>query len=166
MQKDLKDDGAKRPISISVPLGSGYDREAEEARQRADVVAYARRQLGEPYKFGIESPEDKDLDAWDCSELYQHAFRAAGLHLPDGAQAQYDFCRPVRAPKPGDLGFLWSDKRNMIGHVFVATAEGMVVHAVGGIGVVEDPISLWEHIPRFRGWGRHPDWALPIEERA
>lgn len=97
----------------------------------------------------------------DCSELVEACFSCAGMSIPDGAMNQYFFCRPVGVPLAGDLGFLWSDKRNMIGHVMVSTGHGTVIHAVAGRGVVEDPDTVWTHNPRWRGWRRHPDFYIP-----
>lgn len=156
-----------RAVTLSVPLGSGYDRQAEEDRQRAAAVAYLRSKIGTPYLLGAEVAPGGEAEAGllDCSEAVEVAYRVAGLAIPDGSPYQYEHCRPVIAPKPGDLGFLYSENWGRIGHVMVATAEGTVLHAVGGRGLVEDPVSLWEGIPRWRGWRRHPDWARPAEDR-
>lgn len=172
-KQELRDAGGTpaqldRAVTVSMPLGSGYDRQAEEDRQRAAVVAYMRSKIGTPYKLGAEVAPGQEAEAGllDCSESVEAAFRVAGMVIPDGSPYQYDHCRPVKAPKLGDLGFLWSDKWGRIGHVMVATDAGTVLHAVGGRGLVEDPVSLWEGIPRWRGWRRHPDWARPAEDRA
>lgn len=157
---------------ITMTLGSGYDREAEEVRQRAEVVAFMRSQLGKPYRLGAEVGPgfEEGADDWDCSEIVEAAFRRAGAEpaMPDGSPFQFDACRPIAAHaiKPGDLGFLWSDKWGRIGHVWAYTGDGTVVHAVGGRGVVEDPSGQWEALPRFRGARRHPGWAWPEGERA
>lgn len=157
----------EKAISVKIPLGSGYDRDADERRKRAVICDFAQRQVGEPYKFGVEPPLGEDWDLWDCSELYEHAYHEAGLKLPDGSQFQFDFCRPVKNPKPGDLGFLWNDKWGRIGHVACYVGNDMIVDAVGGeVGRVRIAHrSLIEDSPRFRGWRRHPDFAWPIEER-
>ena len=154
--------------TFSTPLGSGYDRQAEEDRQRAAVVAYMRSKIGTPYLLGAEVLPGGEAEAGllDCSEAVEISFRVAGLVIPDGSPYQYDYCRPVLAPKPGDLGFLYSEKWGRIGHVMVASEAGTVLHAVGGRGLVEDPVTLWEGISRWRGWRRHPDWACPAEDRA
>ena len=152
---------------LTKELGSGYDREVEEATERDIIVNFMRSQLGKPYRLGAEVQPGKEheAEAWDCSEETEAAYRLTTHVLPDGAQAQYDFCRPVKIPRHGDLSFLWSDKRKLIGHVMVYTSSGTVVHAVGGRGVVEDLVSMWENHPRWRGWRRHPDFMRPAEER-
>lgn len=142
--------------------------EAEEELQRGRIVTFMRTQLGKSYQLGVEvQPGHEDeASSWDCSEAVEHAYERAGLMIPDGAQQQYDACQGVKEPAAGDLGFLWSDKRGKIGHVMVASGQGSVIHAVGGRGVVEDPVDQWAHHPRWRGWRRHVEFARPIGDRA
>lgn len=161
--------GEGKMLTGSVGIeGTGYNAAIEEQEKRAHIVAFMRSQLGKKYRLGAEVlPGHEALaEEWDCSESTEAAYRLAGVPIPDGAQAQYDFCRPVSFPKPGDLGFLWSDKRGMIGHVMCYAGHGTVIHAVGGRGVVEDPMSNWDHHARWKGWRRHPDFSRPPEDRA
>ena len=158
--------GAAFPV-VSVPLGSGYDRKAEEWRQRAAVVSYLRSQLGDPYVYGKEimPGHESEADGGDCSEYVEAAYRVAGLVIPDGCVNQRPYCRRVKAPKAGDLIFL-NPNKNGIPHVLTCTGEGTVVHALGGKGVVEQPLSIWELHQRFAGFYRHPSFMCPMEERA
>ena len=144
-------------IGVTVPLGSGYDRDADTQKKREHIVEFCRNQMGEKYVFGVEVSPGRESDSWDCSEMVQNAYENAGVPFCDGAQAQHNFCSPVSDPLPGDLGFLWSEKRDMIGHVMVFAGAGQLIHAVGGRGVVEDPIDMWVYKDRFRGWRRHPE---------
>ena len=148
---------------IDFPIGDGVA--AEEARQRIKIVAFMRQNLGDKYLLGIEVKPGEDSDTWDCSEIVQGAYARARMAIPDGSPYQYDACQPVPSPKPGDLGFLYNEKWGRIGHVMVATESDTVIHAVGGRGVVEDPISKWISNPRWRGWRRHVDFARPPEDR-
>lgn len=140
---------------------------AQEDRGRAAVVAFMRSQAGKPYHLGVEVQPGRESDAseWDCSELVEAAYRTAGMSIPDGSPSQYMYCRPTSVPKAGDLHFLWSEKWGRIGHVLVDSGEGTVLHAMGGRGVVEDPAYQWTSHARYRGCRRHPDFALPREER-
>jgi len=101
----------------------------------------------------------------DCSELVEAAYARAAMEIPDGSPYQFNFCRPVNEPEPGDLGFLWSDKWGRIGHVMIYVGGGMVIHAVGGRGVVEEPAAKYTASPRWRGWRRHPEFMRPREDR-
>lgn len=163
-----KPDGAdKGSVGVSMELGSGYDREAEEKQQRGAVVAYMRSQIGDPYKYGaeIQPGHEAEATAGDCSEYVEAAFRVAGLYIPDGCVNQKAHCRRVKAPKLGDLLILKPNK-NGIPHVMVCTDDGSVIHALGGVGVVEQPLIQWADHVRFDGYYRHPDFSLPVEERA
>ena len=155
-------------VSVQVPLGSGYSREAEENEKRTRIVSFVRAQLGEEYIFGkeVQPGQEDQASAWDCSEVIESAYRRATMRIPDGAQAQFNYCRPVKVPKAGDLGFLWSTRRGIIGHVMCVAENKTLIHEVSGRGVVQDPIEVWEKNPRFRGWRRHPDFICPVEERA
>ena len=170
-KQDLRQAGASEGAKIgtfSMPIeATGYSVESEEANTRALMVEFARTQLGKPYVFGTEIQPGHELEAadWDCSELTSGIYNVGGKFLPDGAQQQYDFCQTIKNPLPGDLGFLWSDKRGKIGHVMMYTEMYTFIHAVGGRGVVEDPISMWDTNPRFRGARRHQDFSRSIEER-
>lgn len=155
-------------MTVTIPLPAfGGSQMTDEAKKRYELIAFARSQLGKPYKFGVEVVPGHEADAsdWDCSEIIQLAYLRTGMSIPDGAINQYQATQVVRNAIAGDLGFLWSDKRNMIGHVMMATGDETVIHAVAGRGVVEDPISMWNGHPRWRGWRRHIDFARPVEER-
>ena len=160
--------GVERGVSTSLPLPSGYDRDLEEMSRRRSVCDYALSQQGKPYKLGVEVGAGEEAEFWDCSELVQEAYRQAGMTIPDGSFAQFDFCRPVKEPKLADLGFLWNDKWGRIGHVAIFIGGDMLVDAVGGsVGRVRlAHQSLIEESPRFRGWRRFPDFQWPLEDRA
>ena len=165
--------GAKTAV---VEIGStGYSREAEEDGIRAQIVAFARAQVGDAYRYGAEHGlKEADPKDWDCSELTENAYRRAGKHLPDGAAAQKAYCRArrVRDPRPADLFFLGPNLEG-IPHVGLYAGEGQAIEArskrVGGkqTGAVQYTArALVEAHPRFQGWYRHPDLAWPQEERA
>lgn len=151
-------------VSVTVLLGSGYDREAEEKKIREGLVSCIRTYLGVKYRLGAEvAPRDPMPEDIDCSELIELVYAKNDLEMPDGSQHQFKLCIPVQTPVPGDLGFLWSDKWQRIGHVAIYVGDNKIIHAVGGRGVVEDNRSIIEHSDRFRGWGRYPDF---IQEEA
>ena len=150
---------------VRVELTSGYSVDMEEKNRRKTIVGYCRQQLGKNYHLGVEHDNPISPAEWDCSELVEKAYELANMSIPDGARYQFEATQAVPKPEPGDLGFLWSDVRRMIGHVMVYTGEGTAVHAVGGRGVVEDPISGWEKHPRWKGWRRHVHFARAPHER-
>jgi peptidoglycan DL-endopeptidase CwlO len=68
----------------------------------ATAIAYARAQLGKPYRYAAAGP-----DAFDCSGLTMRAWGAAGVSMPHYSGAQYTrFPKvPLNAMQPGDLVF-------------------------------------------------------------
>jgi len=139
---------------------TGYSRDDDEREQRNQIVEWALEQEGKLYEFGKEVQFEEEVDTIDCSELTENAYNRAGLEMPDGSWAQYEFCRPTAKPKPGDLGFLWSEKRGQIGHVEMFTGGTGIIGAVGGkVGRVRETSVSWlEEHTRFRGWRRHPEF--------
>lgn len=100
-------------ISLPVPSGS-----ASPALAVRDALA----QLGRPYVFGKTGPW-----AFDCSGLTQHAWRAAGVHIPRTSEEQADFGRvvDVRRIRPGDLVVYFAHRS----HVAIYIGGGRVVYA-------------------------------------
>ncbi|GAA3515461.1 C40 family peptidase [Aeromicrobium panaciterrae] len=90
------------------------------------AIAFAKAQLGEPYKWGGAGP-----DSWDCSGLTMRAWQAAGISLPHYAGAQYANTDPVPIKKivRGDLLY-WSDGGpGSIYHEALYLGDNMMIHA-------------------------------------
>ena len=83
---------AKAP-SANVPVNGGG---------AATAIAYARAQLGKPYRYAAAGP-----DAFDCSGLTMRAWGAAGVSMPHYSGAQYSMFPkvPLGSMLPGDLVF-------------------------------------------------------------
>jgi cell wall-associated NlpC family hydrolase len=88
----------------------------------AQIVAYARAQLGEPYVWGGTGP---GAAGYDCSGLVMQAYAAAGIAIPRTSQEQWAAGPQVSQPARGDL-------------VFFAGADG-AWSAPGHVGLVVDP---------------------------
>ncbi|GAA1437487.1 C40 family peptidase [Microlunatus lacustris] len=88
----------------------------------AKAVAFAKAQLGKPYRFGAAGPA-----AYDCSGLTGSAWKAAGVTLPRTSQTQIGVGRSVSRGdlQPGDLVFYYSG----ISHVGLYVGNGQIVHA-------------------------------------
>lgn len=101
----------------------------------AAAVAFARAQVGKPYKYAAAGP-----DAYDCSGLTMRAWQAGGVSMPHFSGAQYSMFPkvPMNQLQPGDLVFP-SDPN---AHVGIYVGGGMMVHATHtGDFIREDPIS-------------------------
>jgi cell wall-associated NlpC family hydrolase len=83
---------AKAP-SANVPVNGGG---------AATAIAYARAQLGKPYRYAAAGP-----DSFDCSGLTMRAWGAAGVSMPHYSGAQYSMFPkvPLGSMLPGDLVF-------------------------------------------------------------
>ncbi|MDN4163278.1 C40 family peptidase [Nocardioides abyssi] len=105
------------------------------------AIAFARAQLGEPYRWGAAGPS-----AWDCSGLTAGAWAEGGRSLPHYSVAQYEQSTPISADglRPGDLVF-WSDGGpSSIYHVALYTGAGRIIHAPRtGRPVVEESMWAW-----------------------
>jgi len=88
----------------------------------AKAVAFAKKQLGDRYRYGASGP-----NAWDCSGLTAGAWKAAGVKLPHSARQQYKKGKKVSKSnlKPGDLVFFYKG----ISHVGIYVGGGKIIHA-------------------------------------
>ncbi len=86
------------------------------------VVAFARAQVGKPYRMGAAGPA-----AWDCSGLIMGAFARVGVRLPHSAAqiGRMGVAVPRAQLQPGDVLY-WPIGR---GHVALYIGNGLVVHA-------------------------------------
>ena len=114
------------------------------------VLAYAKAQLGEPYRWGATGP-----DSWDCSGLTMRAWAAAGRSLPHYSVAQYDAGTPIPVAdaRAGDLLFWSSNGRpSGIHHVALALGGGSFLEAPHtGANVRYNSIYAW-----------YPDFAVRL----
>jgi cell wall-associated NlpC family hydrolase len=92
------------------------------ARLAQRVVAFAKRQLGVPYRWGGSSRRT----GFDCSGLVYAAYRSIGRKLPHSTWGQMALGRRVRFARlrPGDLVFTSGG-----GHVVLAVSGGTGIQA-------------------------------------
>ncbi len=88
----------------------------------AAAVAYAKAQLGKPYRYAGVGP-----DSYDCSGLTMMAWAQGGVSMPHGSIAQGNmFPRvPDNALAPGDLVIYYPDHH----HVGMYVGNGMTISA-------------------------------------
>lgn len=110
--------------STSSPTRKGNQPAATGTGRGATALAFAKRQLGKPYRFGATGP-----NAYDCSGLTGAAWRAAGVSLSRTSQSQIRDGRPVAKSdlQPGDLVFFYSSSSPS--HVGLYAGNGMLLHA-------------------------------------
>jgi cell wall-associated NlpC family hydrolase len=123
---------------------------APSNRAVAAVIAYAKAQLGKPYRWAAAGP-----DSFDCSGLTLMAWRQGGIDLVHYSGSQYAAGTPipVSAARPGDLYF-WSynGRPSGIHHVALALGNGEFIEAPHtGAFVRYNNVSNW-----------YPDFAVRL----
>ncbi len=102
---------------------AGTDDASSAGNSRGErVVAYARKQLGKPYRFAAEGP-----DAFDCSGLVQAAYKSVGVSLPRLADDQLEVGRKISRSelRPGDLIGYYSP----VHHIAIYIGDGKIIDA-------------------------------------
>jgi len=100
----------------------GHSPSRRPARPADRVVAYAKRQLGVPYRWGGISRRT----GFDCSGLVYAAYRSIGRTIPHSTWGQMALGVPVRFGRlrPGDLVFT-----NGGGHVDLVVSRRVAISA-------------------------------------
>ena len=118
-------------------------KKAEVRVVRDEIVKFARKQIGDPYRAGHSGP-----NAFDCSGLVRYVYKKiTGKMLPHYSKAQYSQVTKVNKgnAQPGDLVFFFQQGAH---HVGIYIGNGKMIDAPGaGKSVRVSPISgSW--------WGR------------
>jgi cell wall-associated NlpC family hydrolase len=108
--------------AASAPSYVAFHGAIAKPSQAAEVVAFARAQLGKPYRYGSAGPS-----SYDCSGLAKAAWAKAGVALAHYTGAQWDEgVHIARANlRPGDLVFFGSD----VHHVGIYIGNGQMIEA-------------------------------------
>lgn len=85
----------------------------------ADVVKYAKKFVGNPYRYGGTSL----TKGCDCSGFVYSVYRHMGVNMPRTGQESVGKTVSVKALKKGDILFYY-------GHVAIYAGNGKAVHAV------------------------------------
>jgi cell wall-associated NlpC family hydrolase len=103
-------------------VGAVKKKKKKKASKGAKALAYAKRQLGDRYRYGGTGPS-----SWDCSGLTRGAWKHAGKKIPRTSQGQARAGKKVSKSKlrKGDLVFFYSGKS----HVGIYAGKGKVIHA-------------------------------------
>ena len=138
-----------RDGSLAAPVEAGR---SPAPASVAAVLAFARAQLGLPYRWGGAGP-----GSWDCSGLVQAAYAAGGTVLSHDAAAQYaaTAARPVPLDRleAGDLVF-YGTSAATIHHVgIVIDAERMIDAPHTGAVVRVDPVAAPDELAATRPLG-------------
>ncbi|WUI02504.1 NlpC/P60 family protein [Spirillospora sp. NBC_00431] len=137
-------------------------REASQRERAGEALAFARRQLGKPYRWGAEGPH-----GYDCSGLAMAAWRKAGVRIPRVTYSQYRSVKrkvTLRDLEPGDLIFFRGRS-----HVGIYVGNGRYLHAPhSGAKVRIDKLSA-RRKKQFAGAVRpgapaYKEWSPSVKE--
>jgi cell wall-associated NlpC family hydrolase len=112
----------RHAIRLRVQRAAWFDLEpAKPLPLGVRAVAYAKRFLGAPYRYGGSGP-----GGFDCSGFVRYVYHRFGIVLPHSSYADFTLGRRVgrRALRPGDLVFFSS-----LGHVGLYVGHGRFIHA-------------------------------------
>jgi cell wall-associated NlpC family hydrolase len=99
-------------------------KKAEVRVVRNKLVAFARKQIGDPYRAGRSGP-----DAFDCSGLVRYVYKeVTGKSLPHYSKAQYQQVKKIKRKnaQPGDLVFFFQGGAH---HVGIYIGKGKMIDA-------------------------------------
>ena len=107
---------------VSPDKATKKTKKKKKSSKGAKALAFAKRQLGDRYRYGGTGP-----NAWDCSGLTRGAWKHAGKKIPRTSQGQSHAGKKVAKSKlrKGDLVFFYSGKS----HVGIYAGNGKVIHA-------------------------------------
>lgn len=116
-----------------------------QAVSGADIVAYARNFLGDPYVWGAEGP-----NAFDCSGLVDYVYKRFGLAVPrttGDMMASKGGLQPITEQQlqPGDLILSkgWVSGEPNQGHVGIYAGSGKLIEA-------GDPVQVSTFGPNYK----------------
>ena len=91
------------------------------------LIAYAKKYIGTPYKWGGSSPL-----GFDCSGLVQYVFKSVGIDLPRVSYQQAVYGKRISLDKlrPGDL-VAWDNSPRNAGadHIAIYIGNGQIIAA-------------------------------------
>jgi len=101
---------------VTVPRNVGYD-----------AAMLAVEQIGKPYRYGGEGPDD-----FDASGLLQYCYMKQGVSVPRSTAGQADFGYEVAKEEilPGDAVFFWSTNPGQPEYVGIYVGNSVVVAAL------------------------------------
>ncbi|MGN9839585.1 C40 family peptidase [Nonomuraea sp. H19] len=113
---------AKAATTAKSAKSAAAARIARQKERASKAIAVAKKQIGDPYRYGADGP-----GSFDCSGLTQYAWKKAGVKLPRVAASQFARIKRKVSWKnlqPGDLLFF-----SGLGHVGMYVGNGKMIHS-------------------------------------
>lgn len=128
-----------------------------DAKNRDEIILFAKQQLGKPYVYAGNSPS-----GFDCSGFTSYVFSAYQINLPRRSRDQYDGAKKIKESnvKKGDLVFF--DNGSGVNHVGLIISEKgespVMIHASTSQGIVITDIKSSDYWnKRLKGYGTFLD---------
>lgn len=123
LAEEAKREAERTPTSKSSSGSSSSPTATSGSSRGAIALAFAKSQLGKPYRFAAAGPS-----AYDCSGLTLAAWAKAGVSLPRTSSEQFRIGRAVAKSdlQPGDLVFFYPSD---ISHVALYAGNGMIINS-------------------------------------
>lgn len=141
------------PVEQPKPTEEVVQEFSFDARNRDEIILFAKQQLGRPYVHAGNTPS-----GFDCSGFTSYIFSAYNINLPRRSKDQYDGAKKVRENKvqKGDLVFF--DNGSGVNHVGLIVSERgeppVMIHASTTKGIVITDIRSSEYWnKRLKGYG-------------
>lgn len=118
------------------------------SQERQDLINYAMKFLGTPYKYGGTTP-----DGFDCSGFTQYVFKHFGYTLKRSSSAQITNGEKIMTEDllPGDLVF-FSRSGYAVGHVGIYIGDNQFIHATSPGDVIKiSDLSETYYVTRYVG---------------
>ena len=115
--------------------------------QGHELIAYARKFLGTPYRYGANGP-----DHFDCSGYTTYVYKHFGIQLPRISRDQFTVGKPVRhisRLQPGDLVFFARDGKIFHVGMAVEVRDGFFtfIHASNaGVIISRSDETYWKPV--------------------
>jgi hypothetical protein len=112
----------------------------------AQILAYAKAQIGKPYLWGGAGP-----DRFDCSGLTMRAYEQVGIKLPHFAESQRHAAHGVNVthPSPGDIVFFGAPAHHC--GIYIGGSQMIAAPHTGDV-VKVSPLSGHGVPITFRSW--------------
>ncbi|WP_373286343.1 C40 family peptidase [Paenibacillus physcomitrellae] len=123
---------ASSAVSLNV-----LDATSTATSKGSKIIAYGKKFMGTPYKFGASTSTTKNFD---CSSFTKYVFKHYGVTLPrtSAAQAKKGVAVSKANLRVGDLVFFSSGSRangKNVTHVAIYAGNGKILHTYGKPGV-------------------------------
>ncbi|EIJ80480.1 NLP/P60 protein [Bacillus methanolicus PB1] len=137
-------------IMLSIPF-LFMVKTAANAEEKENIVDYAKKFIGAPYKWGGTTPK-----GFDCSGFIIYVFKEYNVQLPRKSADQFNQGESVdrNSLVPGDLVFFNTNNKG-VSHVGMYIGDNEFIHASSSKGVTISNLGMSYYKTRYIGAKRY-----------